>query len=324
MQQFYPTYYHHFHCIADRCPDSCCQGWYILPDDDALRDYARVPGDFGRRLREHIGVDEDGDTVFLLIEDDRCPFWAADKLCDIYRSLGEAHLCRVCAVFPRLCQDYTTFCEHDLALACPEAARLILCTDCVRDHPAVPIDPLCADYTPARMAQLLTAREELAAILSDRRLSLSERLARAIEHDRPQILQESAPLLNEDLARLYSRMEYCVTERGEMIRAALAAPFAPDERHEAAFTRLFLYQLYRYYLTAIQGVATTAVLKYIACTYLVLSAVMSRYGTDIVRAAQAYSKDIEQSDINMDLLFRLMEEWPQLTDRSVIRRLREG
>ena len=35
----YPDYYDRFACIADRCEETCCAGWQIVIDEDALEKY---------------------------------------------------------------------------------------------------------------------------------------------------------------------------------------------------------------------------------------------------------------------------------------------
>ncbi|MBQ7201039.1 MAG: flagellin lysine-N-methylase [Eubacterium sp.] len=54
MVLVYPSYYDDFHCIADRCEDTCCAGWEIDIDDDTYDKYMSVGGDFGARLIESI------------------------------------------------------------------------------------------------------------------------------------------------------------------------------------------------------------------------------------------------------------------------------
>ena len=46
-----PNFYNSFHCIADRCKDSCCIGWEIDIDEDTYDYYQQVDGEFGKRLR---------------------------------------------------------------------------------------------------------------------------------------------------------------------------------------------------------------------------------------------------------------------------------
>ena len=39
MKRTYPDYYDNFVCIADKCPKTCCAGWQIEIDEDALKRY---------------------------------------------------------------------------------------------------------------------------------------------------------------------------------------------------------------------------------------------------------------------------------------------
>ena len=39
MLYSYPDYYDRFACIADRCEETCCAGWQIVIDEDALEKY---------------------------------------------------------------------------------------------------------------------------------------------------------------------------------------------------------------------------------------------------------------------------------------------
>ena len=64
-----PEYYSDFHCIADKCRDSCCIGWEIDVDPVTAAKYENISGSFGERLRENIS-----DGCFILHEGDRCPF----------------------------------------------------------------------------------------------------------------------------------------------------------------------------------------------------------------------------------------------------------
>ena len=117
--------YQKFHCIAEKCPDSCCTGWEIVVDPESAVQYASIPGGLGERLRHAMTEDADGDILFKG-SDSRCPFWNQHHLCDIQSALGETALCDTCRQFPRITQDYGDSIEYDLSLSCPEAARLLL------------------------------------------------------------------------------------------------------------------------------------------------------------------------------------------------------
>ena len=128
MRDIYPSFYHTFRCIANRCEDSCCKDWDIDVDSATEQFYQTVKGPLGDKIRNLLITDEYGERVFRS-GDGRCPFWNRDMLCDIYIGIGEEHLSRTCAHFPRVHIDFGDFREHLLSFACPEAARFMLRAD---------------------------------------------------------------------------------------------------------------------------------------------------------------------------------------------------
>ena len=119
-----PNYFKDFKCIASKCEDTCCAGWGIVIDDEALEKYQKVQGDFGDRLRREI-VHEGGENIFIL-KDNNCPFLNENKLCDIYKEVGEDALCYTCKQYPRYIEEFGGVREIGISLSCPEAARIIL------------------------------------------------------------------------------------------------------------------------------------------------------------------------------------------------------
>lgn len=124
MSILVPNYYHKFKCIADRCRHSCCIGWEIDIDDQALALYQSFHDDLGEKLKNSISF-EDG-AHFILDSKERCPFLNQTGLCDIISQKGEAALCQICADHPRFRNNFVHFEELGLGLCCEEAARLIL------------------------------------------------------------------------------------------------------------------------------------------------------------------------------------------------------
>lgn len=303
MKDLYPAYFHGFHCIAADCPDSCCQGWDVVIDEDTDAFYRTVKGELGEKLREAVYTDSDGDRVFRLAEQKKCPFWGKDKLCDIYRELGEERLCATCAQFPRITMDYTTFTEHTLALACPEAARLILTTEnATMDFTDTSFDR-CGDYPADIMRLLLDERIRAAAILTDD-LPLWERLENL--HRFAEEIQTRLTGARFDPNALspavYEELEFIdVKNRTEIIRAAAMEPALA--KSDPALTRLALYWLYRYWLTAIDTLDVIAPIRFLAASVGVVANLAKESG-DVIAAAQMYSKEIEQSYENMERLMR--------------------
>lgn len=122
-----PSYYKEFHCIADRCQDSCCIGWEIDIDDDTFAYYKSVKGTFGRRLSEHMTGGEE--HSFHLTGNGWCPFLNDRKLCDICIELGEEALSEVCTEYPRFTMEYENVREKTLSLSCEEVCRILFSSE---------------------------------------------------------------------------------------------------------------------------------------------------------------------------------------------------
>lgn len=117
-----PQYYDAFRCIADRCPDTCCQRWQIGIDEDSLYRYWKVDGAFGNRLKNSINWESGTFCQY----DGRCEFLNEKNLCDIYENLGQEYLCDTCRQYPRHVEEFEGVREYSLSLSCPEAARQML------------------------------------------------------------------------------------------------------------------------------------------------------------------------------------------------------
>ena len=170
-----PRYYVAFQCKADRCSHSCCVGWEIDIDEEALALYRSLPGAIGKEIRE--AIDETDAPHFRLGADERCPLLDGRGLCRIISTVGEGYLCDICREHPRFYNTVGGRLEGGLGASCEEAARLILEEgDYATLLPLGTPDSVCApcgfDATPLRT--------RLFACLSDRALPLEWRLA-AIE-----------------------------------------------------------------------------------------------------------------------------------------------
>ena len=75
MKLIAPEGYDSFTCIADRCQHTCCAGWEIDVDEDALAAYRQVQGPLGEKLAQEIRTS--GGRHLLLSADGGgalCPF----------------------------------------------------------------------------------------------------------------------------------------------------------------------------------------------------------------------------------------------------------
>ena len=54
MHYTIPDYYEAFSCTADACEDTCCAGWQIVVDEEALERYRAEKGPYRKKLREAV------------------------------------------------------------------------------------------------------------------------------------------------------------------------------------------------------------------------------------------------------------------------------
>ncbi len=178
MRYVKPHYYDEFCCIADKCPDTCCEGWQIVIDEESLDKYRRVSGPFGNRLYASIDWRE---GVFRQ-KRGRCSFLNDQNLCDLYKELGEQALCRTCTMYPRHVEEFEGLRELSLSLSCPVAAKMILCCK----EPLVLLEEETEeeeelaeefeDFDTLLFTQLEDARAILFAIMQDRSVPVEKRM----------------------------------------------------------------------------------------------------------------------------------------------------
>lgn len=168
-----PSYIKEFHCIADKCSDTCCAGWEIVLDEDALECYEQTEGSFGKRLRQEIKRDGE-EAYFALTREKRCPFLDEHNLCEIYQELGEDALCDICTEHPRFYNWVGDYTEKGLGLCCEEAERLMFAEKApmyLEIHRDGDEEEISDD-----LKVLLQIRAEAMSILQDRELEFEERM----------------------------------------------------------------------------------------------------------------------------------------------------
>ena len=180
MKVIAPRFFSAFHCIADRCSDSCCIGWEIDVDPESEAFYRAQSGEIGNRLRAALEAGADN-VYFRLGTDERCPFLNGQNLCDLYIALGPEHLCAICREHPRFYSWWGGFVEAGLGLCCEEACRLLLADErpltFVESENDAP-DEAC-ELSEDELSFLLEARGKLFSVLQDRSLPIKARLRRS-------------------------------------------------------------------------------------------------------------------------------------------------
>ena len=324
------AYFDQFTCIAAACPDSCCKEWDVQVDPASAALYRQLPGALGDRLRQVL-QDEDGETL-MLIEEGRCPMWRTDGLCRIQAELGHDALCHTCREFPRLTHDYGDFVEKGLELSCPEAARLLLSNPYAPPLTCETAGGEAPEYDEEVMEVLLRTRQEALRLLCDTP-DLPEALtllllygyhAQALvdgEEDFPfdaAAALESARQFEGDpvpLQEFFLGLEILTEEW----RNLLSAPACPDlwrEEHR----RMACYFVERYWLQAVSDYDLVSRVKLAVVSCLLVRTL----GGDVLRTAQLYSKEIENSADNVETLLDGAYTHPALTDAALLGALLKG
>lgn len=328
MQIFEPCYYSRFRCIASQCPDSCCKEWEVEVDDAAAACYRSLPGDLGDKLRQVLRDDPEWGTV-MTIENGRCPMWRDDGLCRIQAELGHDALCKTCREYPRLRHDYGSFAELGLELSCPEAARLILTARAesyvVRETDGGEMP----EYDENDMSILLETRRNALALLHDPQYSVPQALilmyfqalhaqtlldgAEPPEFVPEQILQTAAQMSRpgsfDEIVAFFKGLEILTPQWAQR----LSAPSSPAPWSDG-FRNLARYFVERYWLQAVSDLDILSRAKFalIACL------VIRHLGGDLIATAQLFSKEIENSDENLDALLDAAYTSPAFTDDKLL------
>lgn len=179
-----PDYYKEFHCMADKCEDTCCAGWQIVIDKKSLARYKKVQGSFKRKMNHSVNWHT---SIFCQDKEKRCAFLNEKNLCDLYINQGADSLCKTCRQYPRHTEEFEGVREITLSISCPEVARILM----ERKTPVTFLsyqkegEEEYEDFDPFLFSILEEARKEMIGILQNRTLSIKERvlLVLGMAHD---------------------------------------------------------------------------------------------------------------------------------------------
>ena len=289
MKLYAPKYYKSFKCIADRCEHSCCIGWEIGVDTEALERYERLDGDYGDAVRKSISYD--GDPHFKLCDGERCPHLDEQGLCKIILNLGEGYLCGICREHPRF-YNYTDVAEVGLGMSCPEAARIILAS---------------SDYT---------STEEIGEADADGEIDFNGRIARKEVYT---TLCDSSLCYGDRLAKIYADCDISLGDDRAWL-AKLSELEYLDEKHKDLFMnysssrrhvgvdqyleRFLAYLIYRHCTEAFNDEDFRYRLSFcLFCERLLSSLIASKEATslfNVAKLASIISEEIEYSEENTE------------------------
>ncbi len=244
MLYVWPDYYEKFKCIADRCEATCCAGWQIVIDEEALERYESEDSDYGAILRDRIDWEE---GVFIQDCRKRCAFLKEDNLCEMYQQLGEESLCFTCANYPRHIEEFENLREITLAISCPEVARIIL----EQKEPVGFVEEEIEedeeeieDFDPFFFSYLEDARKIMLAILQNRSLSMAVRaaLVQKMAEEMQEIIEERDLFDLADVFEKYEEEEKLIKAIPEM-EAELRA-FDEDPKEYFRYSKRVFDRLY--------------------------------------------------------------------------------
>lgn len=172
--------YIRFECIGGDCPISCCGGnWGIMIDEDSMKYYQGVGGEFGDRLRAGITI-MNGRPAFAFNDNKDCIFLNENKLCEIYRNIGPDALCDTCRNYPRMLYEVGDILFCFLTNSCPEVNRMLM----TREDPIQILfddsdteNEEIRDYDKKRFERALKVYNSGVHLLQNRKIALKDRLA---------------------------------------------------------------------------------------------------------------------------------------------------
>ena len=287
MKLFAPAYYKNFKCIAERCRHSCCIGWEIDVDKEALQKYEDAKEAYGDSIRKSIS--HDGAPHFCLDDKERCPHLDETGLCRIITAFGEGYLCEICREHPRFYHDTSRGREVGLGMACEEACRLILSTE-EFSH----IEEIGESEGDLRVEAFdpLPERERIYRILSDASLPYPKRLTRL---SRTYGVSLSAHT-DKEWRELLSSLEY-LDDGHRALFSRYSSKKGGKTDTDAPLLRALGYFIYRHVSSAESMEELRCALGFsLFCERLLAS--MVREGGDVLDCARLLSEEIEYSEEN--------------------------
>lgn len=311
MKIIFPDYYDEFKCTASACQHNCCIGWEIDIDEESLRRYAAVEGEFGKRLKKNIA--RRPVPHFILGEGERCPFLDEENLCDIYARLGEESLCDICSDHPRFRNCYSDRIEIGLGLCCEAVTELVLKkTEAVRF--LFSEDEEEGESMDEEEKDVFSSKYDVLAVLQNRALPLKERIKNAAGlcgMALPELSKAELIGLFESLERLDDEW----TALLELVKTTKNIDHDGFDKYAESFAvefeQLAVYFVFRHFGAQIfdgckAGAMGLAVLS-LQLLYTVMAAEFTLIAPpDFARRCgivRLYSAEIEYSQENVDTLF---------------------
>ena len=292
MKLYAPKYYKNFKCIADKCDHSCCVGWEIDIDNDALDKYKKLDDAYGDVVKSSISTE--GTPHFKLTLGERCPHLDERGLCKIILNYGEDCLCDICREHPRF-YNYTNVAEVGLGMSCTEAARVILSSPEYHDLIEIGEINVDEDFSPFDGRE---PRREIYEIFANTAYSYAEKLETIYEKYSINAGDDS------DYRKILDSLEYLDADHKTLFMnyTSKAHPAGCDEYLE----RFLAYLIYRHCTEAFDEDDFVDRLSFcLFCERLFASLICSEEAKsleEIATLGRIISEEIEYSDENTESL----------------------
>ncbi len=288
MKLYAPKYYKEFTCIADKCKHSCCIGWEIDVDEEALEKYATLENGYGKEIIKSIDFEET--PHFKLLKNDRCPHLDRTGLCKIIKNFGEGFLCHICREHPRFYNQIGDRMEVGLGISCEEACRIILNTD---EYDIITeIGEICQEAEAVDF-DLASYRKEIYRILSRKDVDYKSKL---------EIIYEKfgvypSVCTDEEWRGLIDSLEYLDASHKRLF-LNYSSELRENEENEKYSERVLAYFIYRHCSKAWDETEFREWLGFcLFCERLFASAVMVSKES-VFEIARIISEEIEYSEDN--------------------------
>lgn len=320
---YVPSYFKKFRCIAGECPDTCCIGWEVDIDPETADRYSVIDGMLGNKIKKHLTRDETGCDIFTLCASNRCPFLNSNNLCEIQLNVGEDALSKTCTLFPRFFDDFGQIREMGLGFGCPEAARIIL-----EDNNAFTLNyyDKCSDTSEEIdeifLTELIELRKAMFSILEDGNYDFREKVTEILNLAKEFQMLIDGELFEDnnqhrtfqDCIAILENMEFINVERKAFVIGIKTQELTEDvfKLYRSDFEKLMIYYIFRYLLKAVYDYDVLTKVKYGIFACIVISriySVIENIDFDTrVKVMYSYSKEVEYSDLNMELLDEMLYE----------------
>lgn len=169
-----PERYSAFYCVGSKCIYTCCQGWNISVDDITYKKY--MTGIKNNNLRKKIKNSIkicDGEKIFKLNKEKKCPLIRADGLCEIHSELGEEFLCGTCRFYPRIYNIVDGCIERSLVSSCPAVIEKVIFNEEKMGFSKYDIDINICDFNNVSLNLNTNIQKDLNYFWNVRTLSIS-------------------------------------------------------------------------------------------------------------------------------------------------------